>query len=296
MHPRPILFPDIILQMKIRPVVISSALLSIFVIFGVSLPVLAAPSQQQFATSTPLPDGRILYKVQPGDTCSRIFLLNGISLEQLMQNNSNINPACSNLIPGSLLVIGLNGPAVASGTPGASSTPIPDTITPTLQAGTTKICVLLFNDLNGDALHEINEPVIEGGAISVTEVNGKYSKTLDTAVNPDPTAYQGTCFVDVPEGTYNIGAAIPDNYNPTMSLTYALDLKAGDSAYVDFGAQARDSTSSQSGNTDGGGGGPSPILGFLGGFLLLGGLGLGWFALRLREPQSKLKRSGLLKK
>jgi len=282
--------------MKIRLVVILSIFVAAMVIFGISLPAQAAPSPQQFATNTPMPDGRILYKIQPSDTsCIRIALLNGISVEQLMQLNTNINPACSNLVVGTLLLIGTGGPAAASATPGPSPTPEPATVTPTSQPGTTEICVLLFNDLNGDALHQTTEPVIEGGAISVTETNGKYSKTLDTAVNPDPTAYQGTCFVDVPEGTYNIGAAIPDNYNPTMSLTTAINVAAGDTAMVDFGAQARDSTASQPGNT-GGGGGPSPILGFLGGFLLLGGLGLGWYALRMREPQSKLKRSGLLKR
>ena len=48
------------------------------------------------------------------------------------------------------------------------------------------------------------------------------------------------CFSDVPEGQYNIGAAIPDNYNPTMTLTYTLDVNAGDRAFVDFGAQGRE--------------------------------------------------------
>jgi hypothetical protein len=283
--------------MKIRPVIILSIYLTVMVLFSVSLPVLAAPSPHQFATNTPLPDGRILYKVQPGDTsCIRIALLNGISVEQLMQLNTNIKPDCSNLVVGTLLLIGTGGPASVSPTPGPSSTSAPAIVTPTALAGTTEICVLLFNDLNGDALHETTEPVINGGAISVTETNGNYSKTLDTVINPDPNAYPGTCFVDVPEGDYNIGVAIPDNYNPTMSLTYALSLKAGDTAYVDFGAQARDSTITQSGTSAADVGSPSPLLGFLGFFLLLGGFGLGWYALRLRQPQNKLKRSGLLKR
>ena len=62
-------------------------------------------------------------------------------------------------------------------TPGPSPTPLPPTITPTPFAGTTEICVLLFNDLNGDALRQADEPVIVGGAISVTEITGEYSKT-----------------------------------------------------------------------------------------------------------------------
>ena len=100
----------------------------------------------------------------------------------------------------------------------------------------------------------------------------------------------------MPEGKYNVGVAIPDNYNPTMSLTYTLDVKAGDTAFVDFGAQSRDASAAGAGSASGGGGGTSPLLGFFGGLLLLGGLGLGWYALRLRTPKGKLYRGGLFRR
>ncbi len=282
--------------MKIRPLVILSILMIVLSSFGLSLRVQAAPAQQQFATNTPLPDGRILYKVQAGDTCGRIQLLYGISFEQLRELNQNINTDCTNIIPGQDLLIALAGPAGATATPGPSPTALPSTITPTPFAGTTDICVLLYNDLNGDALRQATEPVIAGGAVSVTETTGKFSKTLETSVNADATAYQGVCFTDVPEGNYNIGVAIPDNYNATTSLNYTMDVKAGESDFVDFGAQSRDTTVSQTTPGAKPAGGTSPLLGFFGGFLLLGGLGLGWYALRLRAPQSKLKRSGLMKR
>lgn len=291
------MIPDIILAMKLRPVVIISIFLVALLFLGTSLPAQAAPAPQgvQFATSTPLPDGRIFYAVQAGDSCIRIALLNAITVEQLRQLNTKLNADCSNLIPGDILLIGTGGPSAVSATPGPSPTPLPPTVTPTPFTGTTEICVLLFNDINGDGLRQLTEPVIVGGAISVTETNGKYSKTLTTAINSDPTAYQGLCFADVPEGNYNISAAIPDNYNPTMALANVIDVKAGDRAFVDFGAQSKDATVSQPDNTNPGGG-ASPVLGLIGGLLLLGGIGLGWYALRLRKPQSKLKQSGLLKK
>jgi hypothetical protein len=282
--------------MKIRAAVISSFLLIALVCFGLSLRVEAAPAQQQFATNTALPDGRILYTIQAGDTCGRIQLLYGISLEQLRELNENINSDCTNLIPGQNVLIALAGPAGPSATPGPSPTPPPPTMTPTPFAGTTEICVLLYNDLNGDALREADEPAVPGGAISVAETSGKFSKTLETTINPDPNAYQGVCFSDVPEGNYNIGVAIPDNYNPTTNLTYTLDVKAGDRAEVSFGAQSRDTTVAQPSSSEQSGGGRSPILGFFGAFLLLGGIGLGWYALRLRGPQSKLKHGGLMKR
>jgi hypothetical protein len=102
------------------------------------------------------------------------------------------------------------------------------------------------------------------------------------------------CFSDVPEGEYNIGAAIPDNYNPTMTLTYTLDVNAGDRAFVDFGAQSREASSGETGG-DQDAAPTSPILGIIGGMLILGGLGLTWFALRLRNkprniPGNPLRR------
>lgn len=267
-----------------------------WLVFGLVVPARAAPPQQQFATNTPLPDGRIIYKVEAGDTCTKIQLLYSISLELLRELNQNINADCTNIVPGEQLLVGTGGPAAAaSGTPGPSPTPAAATITPTPFSGTTQICVLLFDDLNGDGLRDANEPAIAGGAISVSEISGKLSKTQETAINPDPTAYPGICFSDVPEGRYNVAAAIPDNYNPTMSLTYTMDVKAGDRAFVDFGAQGRDAAGAQTGTTPQSGA-TSPLLGILGGILLAGGIGLGWYAIRLRRPQSKLRRSGLLRR
>jgi LysM repeat protein len=289
------LFPDIILSMKIRAVSVVAILFAALLFSGLLLPAQAAPAPQgiQFATNTPLPDGRILYTVQAGDSCIRIAVLYGISVDQLRQLNSNLNPNCD-LTIGQTLLVGAGGPLAGSPTPGPSPTPLPPTVTPTPFVGTTEICVLLFNDVNGDSLRQTTEPAIEGGAISVTETNGKYSETRQTAA-PDPAAdYPGTCFSDVPEGNYNIGAALPDNYNATMALNYKLDVRAGDRAFVDFGAQSREATVEQP--TNNGGGGTSPLLGFLGGLLLLGGLGLGWYALRMRNPRSKLQQSGLLKR
>jgi len=99
----------------------------------------------------------------------------------------------------------------------------------------------------------------------------------------------------VPEGEYNIGAAIPDNYNPTMSLTYTLDVRAGDRAFVDFGAQSRQAPASQAGSPEQGGG-VSSILGIAGGVLLLGGIGLAWYALRLRRPRGQLGTGNYLRR
>ncbi len=274
--------------MKLRLLSIASILIA-FLLLMLSLPAHAAPVTQgvQFETNTPESNGNIYYIVQPNDTCIRIELLYSINDEQLRQQNTNINQGCSNLTPGEKLFIGVGVSSHPTPTLGPSPTPLPPTVTPTPITGTTQICVSLFNDLNGNGIHETTEPLIPGGAISVTEKSGKYSKTLPTLAGTDPI-----CFTALPEGDYNISAAIPDNYNPTMALNTTLQVKAGDSAYIDFGAQSKDTTIAQPENSTT----ASPILGIFGGLLLLGGLGLGWFALRQRRPASKLKDSGLLKK
>ena len=261
--------------------------------FGLWLPANAAPSlQQQVGTPTPGADGRIIYIVQPGDTCTRVSLLTGISVDQLRQLNSRLDENCT-LVEGEELLIGIVSPATETPQPVIElGTP---TVTPTPLAGTTEVCVLLFNDANGNALREDTEPAVAGGAVSLTENNGEYSGSQETFVPADPLVYQGICFTDIPEGSYNISVGIPAGWNPTMSMDSSLEVNAGDIAFVAFGIQSQqevlDPTTPQEG-----GGGQNAILGIVGGLLLLGGIGLGYYAWRTSRPESKLSGGGYLRK
>jgi LysM domain len=269
-------------------------ILASFVLFGLWLPAGAAPNMQEVVpTPTAGPDGRILYVVQPSDTCIRVVLLFGITLEQLRQLNSNLDENCT-LTEGQELLIGVA--VAASPTLPPNLAPGTPTVTPTPLSGLTEVCVLLFNDVNGNALREETEPAVEGGAVSVTENNGKYSASLDTVIPSDPEAYQGVCFTNIPEGTYNITVAIPDNFNPTMALSYSLEVNAGDRAFVDFGTQSRDVVVDPGAQENSDGGGVSSALGIFGALLLLGGAGLGYYAWRSGKPDSKLAGGGMLKK
>jgi hypothetical protein len=270
------------------------ALISLLLV-GLWLPANAAPNMQQVIPS-PTPDttGRILYIVQAGDNCSRITLLFSLTVEQLRQLNSKLDENCS-LIEGQELLIGI---VSVAGTPtaGPSPTPAPPTPSPTPFTGTTEVCVLLFDDKNGNSLREETEPAVADGAISVTENNGEYSATQGTVIPSDPAAYQGICFSNVPEGSYNITVGIPTNYNPTMALNRSIDVKAGDRAEVGFGVQSKKDVLGTGTDTE-----PepktSPIFGIIGGLLLLGGAGLGYYAWRSGRPESKLSGgSGMLKK
>ncbi len=128
-------------------------LLTLFslLLFGLWLPANAAPRAQQYVTPTPGADGRILYIVQGNDNCFRVAALHGITVEQLRQLNSKLDENCT-LIPGQELLIGVAAPATATVAPNLAV--ITPTVTPTPLTGLTQVCVLLFNDVNGNAMRE----------------------------------------------------------------------------------------------------------------------------------------------
>src|SRR5919106_1367376 len=141
----------------------------------------AAPDAQ-FVTATPGPDGRIMYTVVEGDSCLQVALLHGITVQQLRQFNNRLDEDCT-LTVGQQLVVGLAqaeaptaGPAPTLPSPTATVTPV---------RGTTEVCVLLFNDMNGDAVRQETELGIEGGAVSLTNLNGSYSETQNTSAAID---------------------------------------------------------------------------------------------------------------
>jgi len=280
--------------MKKQIVFFVSLLILALLFIGMALPVAAAPNAQGFSTATPGPDGRIIYIVQSGDNCSNVALIHNITVTQLRQFNTRLDEGCT-LQEGEQLVVGL-APANLAPTLALTPTSAAPAISPTPFNGTTEVCVLLFDDMNGDALRQETEFGVDGGAVSLTNLNGSYSQTQNTSSalddNGEPVR---ACFKDVPQGQYNVSMAVPDGYNPTMQVGYTLDVKAGDRASIDFGAQSKTLTITEpvtpepSNNR-------SSLLGIFGLTLLLGGVGLGYYAYRSNQPQSKLKDSPLGKR
>lgn len=263
----------------------------------------ASPSLQigQFQTPTAGADGRIIYTVGEGDSCQKIWLLHNIDENQLRALNPELDEGCT-VIVGQRLMIGVGGPAAAP-TPSPGPSPVPADILPTATpfAGTTEICVLIFEDINGDGLRQETEFGLAGGATSVTNASAGYSQTRDSTNELDIDTEEPAfiCFGEkpdgaeevpesekLPEGTYTISAAIPDGYNPTINLSYTFDVQAGERAFVAFGAQPQISSSETQTEA---GGNTSSLLGILGAVLLLGGGGLGWYAMRLNKSSSKMK-------
>jgi LysM repeat protein len=245
----------------------------------------AAPSSQlpQFSTPTPGADGRIIYIVQEGDSCIRISYLTGVSVDQLRALNK-LDENCS-IFPNQQLILGIAGPSAVTPTPGPAPTATPVLPTPTASPGSATVCVLLYEDLNGDGIRQADtEAAVAGSAVSVTSASGQFSQTGDVPAGADPV-----CFEKVPEGTYTISAAAPQGYNATTRQTDSIEVKAGDEFYVGFGAQkSTQPANPEPSETEADSGGN--ILGILGAVLVLGGIVLGayyWFSY-VRGPKLKM--------
>ncbi len=246
-------------------------------------PTQAAPNLQltDFPTPTPGSDGRIIYIVQEGDTLWRIAAVAGISLADLRDLNF-LDPG-DVVQPGQQLVLGLGGPAAGEATQAPAATPTlsEPTITPIPGNGT--LCVLLFEDLNGDSMRQEEEISLSGGAINISDREGTVSITVDTPAH-DPTSETADyyCEDSLLEGDYNVSVAIPEGYNPTTALNSPVELLAGDITYLNFGAQAGsiviEETTPQSEST-----GSTPLLGIIGLVLLVGGIGLGVYSVWFRK-------------
>jgi murein DD-endopeptidase MepM/ murein hydrolase activator NlpD len=256
--------------------------------FSVSPPAVFAAQLTVFPTPTPGPDGRILYIIQPNDTLWRISAITGVSIEDLRDLN-NLGPD-DPIKPGDIMLIGLAGPAEISPTPGPSPTAAPQVPTPTSEPGWGNLCVILYNDQNGDSMRQEEEPSIPRGQINVSNRSGSVSLTAETPSggnSPDALTAQEkgyTCFEELAEGVYIVTVAIPEGHNPTTVLNRTLELESGDETFLSFGAQANSETQAETAII------PesprrSPLLGIAGGVILLIGIGLGIYAGLLRRTK-----------
>lgn len=255
--------------------------LLVFTLFQISagLQVKAAPLAQftPFPTPTPGTDGRIIYIVQANDSWWRIAAIYAIDLNDLLRLNDATSETI--LLEGEEVLLGFGGPAEVTPTFGPSPTPEPRLPTPTPMPGSGTLCVILFNDANGDSLRQEEEPSIPDGAISISDRSGEVSITETTI-----SGFEAFCFEELMQGEYNVSVAVPDGYNPTTVLNYTLVVDPGTETYLDFGAQPSSATidnidSPSSSNT-------SLLLGIVGALLLLGGIGLGVYAALMGRARS----------
>jgi LysM repeat protein len=237
-------------------------------------PAQAAPARQiPIYTPTPGPDGRIIYTVKANDTLLGISLLTGVPVDQLRALN---NLTSDTIYEGQKLLLGMGGPAEVTVAPGPTATATPILPTPSPKPGQGSLCIILFNDLNGDSIRQESEPSIPDGAISFGNRSGSVSEAVNTVAS---TEHQ--CFKDLPEGDYTITVGVPEGYNSTTETSYELQLGAGEETYLNFGAQANTQTLAEAPAIPAPDGGRSPLLGIIGGLFLAAGIGVAILAGRM---------------
>ncbi len=273
-------FDIMALLMKTRLLALPALAILIILMLAAAGRAPLAHAQVQYATPTPLPDGRIIYIVQPGDTCIRISLLTGLSVEQIILLN-RLDENCQ-LQEGQQLLLGVGASVNASPTPFFAISPTPSAPTPTPFKGLAEICVQVFDDANGDMLHQETEPAVLGAVVGIASANGQVNASQEIRLQAEGE-FQGVCFADLPEGTYTISAAIPEEYNATTPLSYEIEALAGDRIFIGFGAQSRQLPPAVAEPEA-----RSPLLGLIGGLLLFGGIVLFWYMRQMtpRTPYS----------
>ncbi len=256
--------------------------LLLLIVLGLSLSILRLPASAQgtpYQTPTPNANGDIIFKVRPGDGCISISLLTNVPIETIKSLNG-LDDACT-LLEGQDLVIGRVEPVVLTQAAMPTPTIPPEMITPspTPSPGTATICVVLFHDMDGNGMRTEGEDYLYGGEVSVSNRSGSVSLT-GTTVAGIPDEIDPRCFPDLPQDSYNVSVAIPDGFNATTITNYALEVKAGEDATIDFGAQE---SAPSAGVITPDSARRSPVLGILGGVILLAGLGLGFYMWRTRK-------------
>lgn len=265
---------------RIQPPLILLGLVGLILfIFSTGLAVKAAPQAQftPFPTPTPGTDGRIIYIVQANDSWWRIAAIYAIDLNELLRLNDATSDTI--LVEGAEVLLGFGGPAEVTPTAGPSPTPEPRLPTPTPLPGSGTLCVILFNDANGDSLRQEEELSIPDGAISVSDRSGDVSLTETTVSGSEPF-----CFEELMQGEYNISVAVPDGYNPTTVLNYTLVIDPGTETYLDFGAQPSSASVEEASSPARSS--SSLFMGIAGAVLLLGGIGLGVYAAMMGRGRS----------
>jgi hypothetical protein len=264
---------------RVAAVITSVLLVFIFVFLNAPRPAFGSTLQATPQTMpTAGPDGRVLYTVIANDTQWGIAAQFGLVLSDLQ----NLNGWTGNEIlgEGQVILLGLASAQEPTATVGPTSEVVA-TLTPEAP-GTGSICVLLFDDVNGDAMRQETEFGIAGGQANVNERTGLASRTAATesALDVDGNPVR-TCFDDLPLGEYTITVAIPAGYNPTTAPNITIQISPGQTQEINFGAQV--SSTSGLGLLSSEEGRPSPVMGLLGIVLLLSGAGLGIYTLQMRR-------------
>ena len=193
-----------------------------------------------FTWISPTPDetGVISVIVQPGESLWIIAARAGLTLPELLALNNLTEADVIN--PGDVLIIGqgtpgsaIPGPSTpAAGTPSGSPTPTlpPPTLRPSATPAEATICLLAFDDLNRDGVHDAGEPLRPGVAFTVYNTEAVVANYVSDGVS-EPKCLRGLL-----PGEYRVTRSIAPGEMLTTSGDWALSLTAGSELRQEFGS------------------------------------------------------------
>ncbi len=239
--------------------------------------------------ATPQPDGSIVHTVHSGESCIGIAVTYGVTVDDILRLN-NLS-SCKIIIPGQKLIVkGPSGPTPtptldpAEATNAAATLAAQPTATPQQVAETKPaiVCVMIYDDKNGNNLPDPTEPKVPG--LTITVSNG--TSTVDTYTTDGTN--EPHCFNNLAAGNYSVSWS-GDGYTPIGDQTWQVSVGAGQTAPHYFPVTAG-SGGSISGPTasDSGGGLPlwaTALIAAIGVILFLGGLGVAAYFLVLRRSR-----------
>jgi murein DD-endopeptidase MepM/ murein hydrolase activator NlpD len=172
--------------------------------------------------------------VKSGDTLSSIAAQFNLSLDQLLTDNSITKG--TPLLVGQTLIVG--APAVTptpvlNPTQAATLAPIPTVSASTSASTPLGLCLLAFDDVNGNGTRDSGEGLTAGVKFEVKSADGQSvaTYTSDGVKEPD-------CLTNLPDGRYSIEVTPPDGQLATTDTRWSLSLLSSTAVNIAFGSQA----------------------------------------------------------
>jgi len=215
------------------------------------------PSPTPLPTPTPRPDGSIVHVVQSGDTLSSIALRYDVAVDELQELNAGSIGGNNLIRVGQELVV-----SVPSESPTPTPLPQPPTATPqpegegetegetetapspTPESEGASICVLAFNDRNGDTVRDPDsESLLPNVEFTLANASGVVAEYTSDGVN------EPYCFTGLAPDSYRVIQQAPAGYEPTGLPEQNVALAAGTSFDLQFG-NARTTAAADSEDVD----------------------------------------------
>jgi LysM repeat protein len=196
------------------------------------------PPPTPMPTSTPRPDGAIVHRVQSGDTLFGIALQYGVDVDQILRLNAGSIGANNMIWTGQDLVIAVpdTGPTAVppTTTPEGGATPEP-TAAPVGEATNGSVCVVAFNDRNGDTFRQPeSEELLPNAVFSLGDAEGLVGQYTTDGLN------EPYCFTGLEAGTYQVSMEPPTGYEASGPSTMGIGLSGATEMNVALGAMRGD--------------------------------------------------------